>query len=251
MEPIETTPRRYARSPLSEAVCEFRFVPSRDWDWTIPGLAYSKLGTAYPEKRQVGSLQISLAPESGVLAQQLSAIDRIQFLGDGQKSLVQLGPDLLAVNRLAPYSGWPAFAVTIREALAVYVDIANPVSLARVGLRYINRFEIPETSVDMDDYFRAQPRLPAEIPQEFGLFAMTVDVSYQTAMMRFSLAQIPSESPTLSYVCDLDFNAAGDDAPSFDGVAAWLTEAHSRVESAFVATFTDKTHREVFGLLDE
>jgi len=34
---------KYRNPPIEEALCEFRFVPSQDWDPTVPGRFHKKI----------------------------------------------------------------------------------------------------------------------------------------------------------------------------------------------------------------
>jgi uncharacterized protein (TIGR04255 family) len=42
--------RKYRNPPIEEALCEFRFAPSQDWDPTVPGRFHEKIREIYPAK---------------------------------------------------------------------------------------------------------------------------------------------------------------------------------------------------------
>ena len=42
---------RYKNPPIEEALCEFRFKPGQDWDFTIPGKLQTEFGDEYTGKR--------------------------------------------------------------------------------------------------------------------------------------------------------------------------------------------------------
>jgi uncharacterized protein (TIGR04255 family) len=243
-------PRIYDKPPVIEALCEFRFKSSQPWDWTIPGLVYEQIREQFPKKRQENVLEVAMQPgENKVLHQMKAGVARMQFLNEQENALVQVGPDLLAVNHLPPYPKWDAFKTLILEQLAVYRNIANPETLTRIGLRYINRVEIPAKRIELEEYFRTLPQVPEPIPQTFPSFVLHVDIAYEnpSSALRFIFGSAPSEPPEkLTFMLDLDMFGIGENVPSMEQLANWIEVAHERIEAAFDASFTEKTHKEIF-----
>ena len=131
--------KQYANPPIIEAVCEFRFTPDTPWDLTVPGLVYEKIKDKFPQKEQrtVQEIEIKQTPQG--IQQEVRTFDRVLFLENTRKMLVQLGPRVLAVNSLKPYPGWEKFEVAIREAFEALTTIVEVKGLQRIGLRYINQ----------------------------------------------------------------------------------------------------------------
>src|SRR5258705_1897664 len=114
-------PRTYKKPPLIEALCELRFEGSQPWDWTIPGLVYERIRDQFPKKRQENALEVSVQPgENQILQQMKAGVAKMQFLRDDESALIQIGPDLLAVNQLRPYQSWKAFKALILENMRIY-----------------------------------------------------------------------------------------------------------------------------------
>lgn len=242
-------PRTYKKPPVVEAVCEFRFEASQPWDWTIPGLIYDRIKSEFPKKRQQNVLEVAMQPGEGKISQEVKAgIAKMQFLREDETALVQIGPDLLAVNHLRPYPAWPTFKTLILKQLQIYREVANPKSLKRIGLRYINRIDMRETDFTVEEYFRALPNLPDPVPNIFASFMVRIEVPYEDIKSRltfvFGTPPVKAEKP--SFMLDLDMFVLGKDAPQLDQVSDWTEAAHERVEKAFEGTFTDKTRREIF-----
>ena len=57
--------------------------------------------------------------------------------------IVQIRPDLIGVSQLAPYRGWEGFIGRTRSALGRAAPLFSSRPLTRIGLRYINRIDIP------------------------------------------------------------------------------------------------------------
>jgi len=225
-------PRRYKKPPLIEALCEFQFEGSQPWDWTVPGLVYEKIHDQFPKKRQESVLEIAMQPSQDKILQQMKAgVAKMQFLRDDETALIQVGPDLLAINHLCPYPPWQTFKTLILENVEVYRRIAKPMALKRIGLRYINRIEIPNEKRQLDKYFQTLPRVPSSIPQDLQSFLLQVDVPYDNPSghlrLRFGTAP-PGSSENLTFMLDLDFYVLADNCPPIDVAGEWIEAAHAR-----------------------
>ncbi len=244
-------PRRYKKPPIIEALCEFRFEGSQPWDWTVPGLVYEKIREQFPKKRQENILEIAIQPGQDKILQQMKAgVPKMQFLRDDESALIQVGPDLLAINQLRPYPSWLTFKLMILENMRVYREIAEPKALKRIGLRYINRIEIPNEKIQLDEYFQTLPQVPRSIPQDLQSFLLQIEVPYNdpSGRLRLIFGTAPAEtSGNLAFMLDLDFYVFADGSPPIDMAGEWIDRAHTRVEEAFDASFTEKTHKEIFG----
>jgi len=170
----------------------------------------------------------------------------MQFLREDSSALVQVQPHVLTVNQLKPYPEWPAFKALILEQLHVYTDVAKEQQLTRIGLRYINRIEIPAAKFELEQYFVALPSVPAGIPDTFGSFLMQVEIPHDDPSMtlRLAVGSLPPSAADQSAVM-LDLDMVTDQAPNIDGVAAWLDTAHDRLETVFDKSLTEKTHKEL------
>ncbi len=239
-------PRKYANPPVLEAVCQFQFKETDPWDWTVPGLIYDRIKGTFPVKRQENAIQISVTQGKPAEAVSSGAITKMQFLREDSSALVQVQPHVLTVNQLKPYPEWPAFKALILEQLHVYTDVAKEQQLTRIGLRYINRIEIPAAKFELEQYFVALPSVPAGIPDTFGSFLMQVEIPHDDPSMtlRLAVGSLPPSAADQSAVM-LDLDMVTDQAPNIDGVAAWLDTAHDRLETVFDKSLTEKTHKEL------
>jgi uncharacterized protein (TIGR04255 family) len=250
-------PRKYARPPVVEAVCELRFEStSEQWDWTIPGLLYEQIRGQFPKKRQQSLLEVQLQPDEGKLVQQLgSPAARMQFLREDESALIQISPNVLGVNQLRPYPDWPTFRALVLNHLRIYRTIAHPESLVRIGLRYIDRVNFPMESINSDDYLNIRPWIPpGSIPEIWQSFLMQVEIPYEdhASTLRLALGTAQPEPPSkTSIVLDLDMSSEADGVPTLDRVGSWLDTAHDHIEAVFDQAFTEKTHQEIFAEVRE
>ena len=100
--------RRYRNPPIDEAVCEFRFGSSPDWDLTIPGKLHAALASDYSGKpRNQTVIDVGVEISSGEPAnlrygQGLAKV--LLFSADGRRA-VGVGADVLSIHMLRPYQG--------------------------------------------------------------------------------------------------------------------------------------------------
>lgn len=235
--------RRYRNPPIVEALCEFRFDPGSPWDLAIPGLVYEKVRKSFGKRRLVKALEASISGGPEGIEQQVRTTDRMQFLRDDEKALIQVGPHLLAVNHLKPYPTWQEFLPLIRQGFDAYLEVANPKGIERIGVRYINRIEFPSERIELEEYFEFRPFVGPNLPQDFGSFIVGIQVPYENSRdsLRLQIASAAVKIPdTVAVMLDLDYFLAQPGQVRSDNVFEWVEVAHSRVEEAFEACITDR-----------
>jgi uncharacterized protein (TIGR04255 family) len=168
----------------------------------------------------------------------------MQFLRSDERALLQVGPDLLTVNHLKPYPSWTAFKEMIVRALKVYREVAAPKGIRRIGLRYINKIEIPKTRVEIEDYLLAVPQVPEAVPQVFARFVQRVEIMFEQAngLLILQTGSVQQEAGTeTAFMLDLDFITL--QAVTLDAAMDWVEQAHDHVERTFETCITDNTRK--------
>lgn len=244
--------RTYRKPPVVEAVCEFRFTSTQAWDLTIPGLLFKEVGDAFPILEQSAVIQVAINPSVPPVAV-TPPQPSVRFLTPEQTELIQVAPFMLSIHQLRPYSNWEHFKARIAEVLDKYSELAHIEGLSRVGLRYVNRVELPPGQHELDDYFRVMPRVPEPVPQIFQTFLAQIEIPYganpqlpeSSLRITFGTA-LPEQEGHFAFILDLDMFSPDIAPPSIAGVPRWLDTAHERIEQAFDAAFTEKVHTELF-----
>ena len=237
--------KKYKNSPIVEALCEFQFIPSHPWDMTIPGLFYEKIRNDFPEKKQQMGFGVGFQPKEKSVEQKIEMNQRIQFLRTDKTALVQVAADLLVINHLKPYPTWDIFKPILFKNLDLYKEIANPKGFKRIGLRYINKIDIPSESIEMSEYFNFYPPIPKDLPQIHSDFNMQVEIPYENERDRLLLTltkgkAIPEKSDIISIILGLYHVMVIPEKVSFDEVEEWTEKAHTIIEKAFESCITDK-----------
>lgn len=238
--------KRYRNPPIQEAVCEFRLKPDSKWDITVPGLIYEKLRKKFPnkKKRTIRGIQTIQTPKGE--QHQISTDERILFLAKDKKSFVQIGSSVLSINCLNPYPGWDSFKPKIKGGFDALTTVVEVQELQGVGLRYINRIEIPGKRVELEDYFQFRPLLGQDVPQEMEKFIVGCELlpNGKSDICRVQLTDARPQKPDSSaFLLDLDYILRQSQNISVDRALGWVEQAHKRIEEIFEACICDSLRK--------
>ena len=234
--------RKYVNPPVIEAVCEFRLTQDTPWDITIPGLIYEKLKDEFPKREQRWMQEVELIQGPEGLQQQIRTSERIFLFAEDKKTFVQVGPRLLAVHSLRPYPTWAGFKPKIERAFESLSRTVEIRGLERIGLRYINRIEIPSLPVRLENYFQFYVFLGPQLPQDLADFIASGEFVYVNGRdrCRVQLRPVPSRTPECAPVMlDIDYFLAQGKGVEVRAAIDWVEEAHDKVEEVFEGCITD------------
>jgi len=241
--------RRYGNPPIIESVCEFRLRQDVKWDPTIPGVFYGEVRDSFPIKEGKLVQDVTITQKQEGISHQIRTTERAWFLSDDRKTFAQLGPGVLAVNRLNPYPGWGFFKRTIEIAFGTLREIVQVGDLERIGLRYINRIEIPGQPINLQDYFGYGPYFAPSLKEKslagFLVFC-TVPFSEGRDACNLRLESTALEATgSSSFALDIDYFVNKPRAVSEQGAMEWVEAAHEAVREIFEACITDRL-RDIF-----
>lgn len=256
---IAQVPRRiYAKNPIVEALCEFRFsAPTEGWIF-VPYRLHEKLADLFPSEPTTDAP--AFAPTvGGVLGQAIPSVQVVVGIGgsgrikmasaDGKSTLIASSQSL-AVNMLDPYSGWERFSETLKRVLAAFTELTNgEFSIERIGLRYINRVSTPVKKVS--DYFSLSPLSFDGLDLVPATFVSRSELKFSEDGARVLIATFAKgveASVGDSVILDLDVVAQGltdvnDSRKAFD-IVLELRDVEKR---AFESAITEKARLDLFG----
>ena len=250
------TRRDYDNPPIEEAVCEFRFAPGPVWSITVPGLFYEKIKDVYPREPQQQNLiqaefKIGQVPANSEIELKQS-MTKLLFLSTDAKKLVGVGTDILSIHSLRPYEGWGDFRGRIDESFLAYLEVAKPVGVTRIALRYINRISVPVTQeIQIDEYFTIYPQLPDDAPSRLSGFLTRTESIYEDIPIKlaitFSDAVDPNQQPV--FILDLEVSQDWAEKPlPLEEALSHLYELKQRQGQVFENLITDRA-RELFNVV--
>lgn len=237
--------QKYKRPPITEAVIGVVFasdVKSNDLD-----KLQKKFNKNYPNHQPLRQLNLHIEVTSLDSAPQNSLDEKIghrRSNGD-QTELIIIQENSFTVSQLAPYVGWDVFWRRFERDWALLKRSSGFRQIKQVGVRYINRIDIPFESgrIELKEYLKVSP----EIPNSFGPIAAysvsaQVNMDDMKSILRVNSAAVPSPLPNCaSFLLDLDLIRA-EDAPQSDTDLMQLLEAmRKRKNEFFEAAITDQT----------
>lgn len=169
----------FPNAPITEAVIEIKVQLPEETDVKSLESFHEHIKERFPEKQEQRFLKADF---------KLSQKDKLTsfptktgtqgylFHSREEKKVVQSRIDGFAFNKLKPYENWELFRSEGRELWELYSKIVNPIRVIRIGLRYINRIEVPLPFNDFSDYLLTNPQIAPNLPQAVSHFFMRLEV---------------------------------------------------------------------------
>ena len=173
-----TEPEHLARAPIVEAALAIGATFANPVDQETLASFQGRLGGRYPNKEvriswtgQVkvtpdAAPQFALAPGSGPAGYLFKTADA--------KQGVQALKDGFSFSRFRPYQDWDTFSKEARDLWERFAVLTKPEKVHRIGLRYINRLELPLPFGDFKEYLLTVPEIAPELPQALASFFFRV-----------------------------------------------------------------------------
>lgn len=241
--------KKYKNPPIVEALCEFQFESDAPWDLVMPGLIYDELRETFPGREPNRVLSKTLdGPGAGVQYN-----EAISFLRGDEKVAVLVGPNVLSVNHLAPYSSWEEFVPLIKRSFEVYRNVVDPRQLRSMQLRYINDITVSRSQPKLEDYLNLYPFVGCNLPQDFSSFITGIQIPHEDRRDSLRIeaqGSSDTESDSMRITLDLDYLLLEANKVDLNSVFNWLDKAHLRIENAFESCITNEA-RQIFGEVAE
>ncbi len=164
-------------APITEALVDVRIQPregiTADNFKTLPQAVEGQ----FPAGQRIEALEARLGFDDG--GQPLATVQQQQHLGfifrnAERADAVQFRIDGFTYNKLSPYTNWDDIYPRAMALWEAYVQIARPVQVARLAVRYINKIKLMLPITDMADFLKMPPTLPPALPQQIRHFLTRV-----------------------------------------------------------------------------
>jgi uncharacterized protein (TIGR04255 family) len=239
--------QKYPNPPITEAVLEVRVSATAE----LAAADLEQLQERYPKyplknRKQLieGIISGGESPTSEAKQTHIG----FTFTSDDGKQIVQAGVSSFSFSRLSPYQGWDTFASEGRKLWPAYKEVAQPLSVSRIGLRFINRLDLPWPFEDFKEFLRTSPEVSPDMTQLLSNFLMVLESPQDDikAMMRLSEVLLPPAAENLvSIMLDIDLYRLESLPLEDDSIWEYLEQLRERKNQIFEACITDKA-RELF-----
>jgi uncharacterized protein (TIGR04255 family) len=240
----------YKQPPITEAVIELRFATPIEAD------DIAKVSTAlksfYPRQQPIRGVGVHLnvpSGEQGVTTAQPIETHGSRLSKEDQSQIVLVWPAMFVFSQLAPYPGWDAFFERFCRDWALWKRTLGYRKITRIGVRYINRIDIPATDpiIQHEEYLNVYPNMPAEFQ---ALMAYNVVAQLSLPEIGCMLTLNSSSAPSLllghaAFIVDQDIAKEGDPPQSDDGIYGLLNQIRVKKNEVFEACIKPRA-RELF-----
>ncbi|WP_457660164.1 MULTISPECIES: TIGR04255 family protein [Sinorhizobium] len=229
----------YKAPPIVECVFEFRYVDVVPFE-TIEKRK-DKLLKHYDRAETEWTFQAQFDLEAHKVKQSREPVG-LRLKTEDELQIVRVQTQVLAVAQLAPYVGWAELRSRIERDFATYTDLFGRRKITRIGVRYINRIDVPGQSADVEAYLKLYPALP-DLGQTVGVgFAMQITQKIDDQFV-VSLRSGTAASPvpdTVSFLLDIDLFTEVDIPTRDDQILLLLDRMRELKNFIFESSITDK-----------
>ncbi|MGQ0672816.1 MAG: TIGR04255 family protein [Hyphomicrobium sp.] len=150
----------YPRAPIIEAVIQFRVMA--DVELRLQEKVAKKLKTGYPHSQPLKAIEVTLDNTGGRVGVSQNS-EGYRLASDDQTEVVIINSRGITAARLAPYTGWPNLRARAEAAWQAWREVTPAHAIERIGVRMINRIDIPakpEPIWQLHEYLRLFPAIP-------------------------------------------------------------------------------------------
>lgn len=254
--------RHYKDPPVVEAIARLQWTSPIPWTFTTPGILFERLREEYPEEPKAQALvraevvpaETSVEDEGMNAGFQLSAeSQRILFAQKGGTRLLGVSASDISVHGLRPYEGWEELEARLADGIArLQPVLGEKVTASTISVRYINRVELPASSVEFNDYLTITLDYPPGYPSRITAFLDRVEMEYpdESVKLAFTWASTEAEEGKLAFILDLDLLAAISEPIPLEEAMVVLRDLKLKEGRAFEGLLQDRLRKE-FGELGE
>jgi uncharacterized protein (TIGR04255 family) len=239
--------RHYAHAPITEAVIELACTPA-------PGVTLDDLTRVADHEvfttsgpAIVFSGRIDVSPGGIVGDTSGEQIGHAFRRSDGLRVL-QSRLNGFAYSIFAPYDTWETFSAEAWRYWQAYRSVARPTVASRLGVRYINKIDIPQVSIEIKDYLRTAVDVSPYLPQLTARYFLQVVVpilSFDASATITSTIVAPPNEESTSLILDIDtwreFDISLEGDAGDDRIREALADLRKAKNYVFEACITDAT----------
>ena len=198
----------YPRAPITEGVI-YLAVAGAATPEELQKLV-KRLAKDYPQQETLAAINVSINTTGGPATVE-QRLQGYRMRSTDQADIVVVFPNGVATSRLAPYPGWEYLRERAHTSWEEWYGSITHTPLTRIGIRYINRIDVPIRQaeiVDIEFYLTFTPRVPdfSKRPLTGFLVQATrpTDLEHWNVSITSTLMSPPPLINQLSLVLDID-----------------------------------------------
>lgn len=244
--------QNYKKPPITEAIIELRLEAPIE-EKAIQKIQ-RKLSKDYEYSKTILKKEFSLDTEEMKISEVRQEVEFEGFMltSKNECDVVQIKRNAMICSRLAPYTGWENFAPRARKNWGIWRKSTKKLRLSRIGVRYINRIDIPikeRKGIRLEDYLTVVPQYPEpSLIKVLTNYTMQITGSFSAENFQIVVNTNVTRSPLidhLSVILDIDLSPQDSLPQSDDNIWHLVDEIREHKNNAFEMCITDLT-RELF-----
>lgn len=125
------------------------------------------------------------------------------------QQVAQFNRDAFRFSRLQPYESWEKFSTEALRLWEIHYELWRPSEMQRLGLRFINKINVPMEPLDLDWYLTVSPRSPENLLLPLTGFLHTDTMLIPGHPLGMQITQTilppqPTEDKLVGLVLDID-----------------------------------------------
>jgi uncharacterized protein (TIGR04255 family) len=200
---------RFPKAPISEAILDIHVQFASPVELARLEAFHDEIRDSYPVKqgRIKWQGQIELGQER--VAQEVRrGAQGFLFRSADDMRVIQARQDGFTFNWLKRYDRWEALRDEARQHWERYRETFRPEAVTRLGLRYVNRIEIPIPFNDFREYVKTAPDVAAGLPQGLSALFMRLEIPDEKrglmAIITETVQPPVEEGKRLPFIFDID-----------------------------------------------
>lgn len=237
-----------AHAPIVEAVIEIRARAQVSWEESVISQRFKSLLTDYPKSashRQVQQeITIVGSDQPKPIIHDLGW-HGLHFQSVDEKQIARFTRDGFIFSRLQPYQDWEHLFDEAMRLWQMHIEVAKPLEVQRIGLRFINRIEMLPGEVRCEDYIIPPPQPTKDLNLPFiGFFHQdTLAVPGHPLAINVVRTFQPPQTPNAGIAVILDIDASTTVALTMnqDDLAQRLQQMRWLKNKVFFGNITEKS----------
>jgi uncharacterized protein (TIGR04255 family) len=205
MSKFETFPN----APITEALLDIQFSLPTGSEGGLQSFEKILEGQ-FPERQERLEMEQSfkLGPQNVEFLSNSKKTNGFLRISKEKGKLVQIRREGFSFHKLKKYKDWPSLSGEAKTLWMKFCEHVEPTNVNRVGIRYINRIEIPLPIEDIRNYCVLFPEFPKEMPQSLSGFFMRFtmpDLTFgSTAIVTLTFENPVQGAISLPLILDID-----------------------------------------------
>lgn len=238
---------KYRNPTIQEAIFDIRFQPPQGrWNPLFIGNYYDKVKDHFPILESVSLPMMQFTFGSGGSSEPPPTPQVYRYKSSDHSKMLQLTEGHFVVNVIGAYPGWNVFRENIEYASQQMLEVVQPEAIGRIGLRYINRFDLTNTidTESLQGLLKSTQYVPESVLSSLSGFShIQVKPASNKAVKVVIGDAEASQGARRSIIFDIDYALEGLRTMQLETILEEAEQLHDDVWNIFSAAKDERLER--------